>query len=91
MIVTDHAIRYVDVVAVRHDGTAPAGPTTVIRLLCLLPGHWSCAPEVSADRIRLRIALDEDVVRTAVHGTVAAVLADAALHGWSVAGGGAAA
>lgn len=86
MIVTDPAIRYVDVVAVRHDGTAPAGPTTVVRLLCLLPGHWDCVPEVAADRIRLRIALDEDVDRTAVYGTVAAVLADAALDGWSVPG-----
>ncbi|MFG2639789.1 hypothetical protein ACGFYP_02220 [Streptomyces sp. NPDC048370] len=86
MIVTDHAIRFVDVMAVRHDGTAPAGPTTVVRLLCLLPGHWHCAPEVAADRIRLRITLDEDVDRTAVYGTVVAVLADAALDGWSVPG-----
>ncbi|MGW2014645.1 hypothetical protein [Streptomyces sp. NPDC001927] len=87
MIVTDHALRFVDVVAVRHDATAPAGPTTVIRLLCLLPGHWACTPQVAADRIRLRIALDGDVDHPAVRRTVAAVLADAALHGWSVPGG----
>ncbi|MCT4353379.1 hypothetical protein M5362_09590 [Streptomyces sp. Je 1-79] len=81
---TDRATRYVDVVAVRHDATAPAGQTTVIRLLGLLPAHWACAPVVAADRILLRIALDGETDPPAVRGTVATVLADAALRGWSV-------
>ncbi|MEU1279142.1 hypothetical protein [Streptomyces sp. NPDC005805] len=74
---------YVDVVAVRHDGSAPAGQTTVIRLLGLLPAHWSCTPEVSTDRVCLRIVPDGRTDRAAVRRAVARVLADTALCGWS--------
>lgn len=70
---------YVDVVAVRDDRSAPAGQTTVVRLLGLLPAHWPCRPEVRADRIRLRIALD---AATDPH-TVSRALADSGLRGWS--------
>ncbi|MEV1050317.1 hypothetical protein ACFWZR_06925 [Streptomyces sp. NPDC059017] len=74
---------YVDVVAVRDDRSAPAGETTVIRLLGLLPGHWPCLPEVRADRIRLRIALDAVTDPRAVSRAVSRALADSGLRGWS--------
>ncbi|MEV0965955.1 MULTISPECIES: hypothetical protein [unclassified Streptomyces] len=74
---------YVDVVAVRDDRSAPAGETTVIRLLGLLPGHWPCLPEVRADRIRLRIALDAATDPRTVSSAVSRALADSALRGWS--------
>ncbi|WP_351226014.1 hypothetical protein [Streptomyces sp. NPDC002133] len=80
---TTSPVDYVDVVAVRDDRSAPVGETTVIRLLGLLPGHWSCIPEVAADRIRLRIGLDATTDRTAVSHAVTQVLADSALRGWS--------
>lgn len=78
---------FIDVVAVRNDRTAPSGETTVIRLLCLLPAHWTCTPHVASDRVSLRVALDRstdpdaDAVRTAL----AEVLTDTALHGWQAA------
>ncbi|MEV4921081.1 hypothetical protein AB0K47_30265 [Streptomyces tirandamycinicus] len=74
---------YVDIVAVRDDRSAPAGETTVIRLLGLLPGHWPCLPEVRADRIRLRIALDAVTDPRTVSSAVSRALADSALRGWS--------
>ncbi|MEU2159962.1 hypothetical protein QRN89_32335 [Streptomyces chengbuensis] len=74
---------YVDVVAVRDDRSAPAGETTVIRLLGLLPAHWPCRPEVRADRIRLRIALDAATDPHTVSSAVSRALADAGLRGWS--------
>lgn len=82
-MMTTGPAEYVDVVAVRDDRSAPAGETTVIRLLGLLPGHWSCIPEVAPDRIRLRIGLDSATNRTAVSSAVSRVLADSALRGWS--------
>ncbi|GFH38049.1 hypothetical protein [Streptomyces pacificus] len=74
---------YVDVVAVRDDRSAPAGETTVIRLLGLLPGHWPCLPEVRADRIRLRIALDATTDPLTVGSAVSRALEDSGLRGWS--------
>ncbi|TLQ42316.1 hypothetical protein [Streptomyces marianii] len=74
---------YVDVVAVRDDRSAPAGETTVIRLLGLLPGHWTCLPEVRADRIRLRIALDTATDPRVVSSVVGRAMADSGLRGWS--------
>ena len=43
----------IDVVVVRRDSTAPSGETTVVRLLGLLPSHWSCAVDVVPDRVGL--------------------------------------
>lgn len=75
---------YVDIVAVRHDATAPAGQTTVIRLLGLLPAHWaSCIPEVAADRLRVRIALTRLLDRVTVRRAVTEVFTDGAMRGWS--------
>lgn len=76
---------HVDLVAVRIDRTAPAGGTTVLRLLSLLPPDWDCAPRsVASDRIMLRIAPGPSADRGAVRGTVRGVLADRALAGWAV-------
>lgn len=76
---------HVDLVAVRVDRTAPAGGTTVLRLLSLLPPHWDCAPRsVTSDRIMLRIAPGPSADRGTVRRTVRGVLADRALAGWAV-------
>lgn len=71
------------VVLVRRDRTAPTGWTTVVRLLGLLPGHWSCHPEVSQDRVVLRVELAGSTDAPAVRRAVSCVLADAALRGWT--------
>ncbi|MEV7849398.1 hypothetical protein [Streptomyces sp. NPDC088183] len=84
---TAHGTGHVDLVAVRRDGTAATGETTVVRLLSLLPTHWLCAPRsVGPDRITLRIALDEAVDPGAVRRAVAGALADRALDGWALDG-----
>ncbi|MFJ1622949.1 hypothetical protein ACIODX_21640 [Streptomyces sp. NPDC088190] len=81
---TAHGTGHVDLVAVRRDGTAATGETTVVRLLSLLPAHWLCTPRsVGPDRITLRIALDEAVDPGAVRRAVAGALADRALDGWA--------
>ncbi|MGN5637730.1 hypothetical protein, partial [Streptomyces sp. AC154] len=74
--VPEDAPAHADLVAVRVDRTAPAGGTTVLRLLSLLPPHWDCAPRsVTSDRIVLRIApgpsADRGEVRRAVRGALA--------------------
>lgn len=74
----------VDLVAVRTDPTAPAGGTTVVRLLSLLPARWECVPRcVDSDRITLRIAPEPPADRRTVHRTLREVLADRALAGWT--------
>lgn len=73
---------YVDIVAVRSEACAPGGETTVVRLLGLLPHHWSCLPDVEEDRVRLRVALSGTGGSDAVRAEVAAVMADSALRGW---------
>jgi hypothetical protein len=73
----------VDVVTVRCHGSAPSGETTVVRLLGLLPADWSCTPEVTSDRVRLRIELGGGTDRDMVRRVVREVLADAALRGWT--------
>ncbi|MFF2960389.1 MULTISPECIES: hypothetical protein [unclassified Streptomyces] len=79
-----HAPGHVDVVAVRRDGAAPTGETTVVRLLSLLPAHWACTPRaVGPDRIALRIALTPAVDGRAVRRAVSSALADRALEGWA--------
>ncbi|MEW2550982.1 hypothetical protein [Streptomyces zhihengii] len=83
MMSTDTDAGHVDVVAVRHDGRAPAGPTTVLRLLWLLPPDWTCKPEVAADRVRLRITPGPRTGLTAVHHALSAAFTDTALRGWS--------
>ncbi|MEN8655609.1 hypothetical protein ABCR94_34820 [Streptomyces sp. 21So2-11] len=77
------ATEYVDVVTVRRDSAAPAGATTVLRLLGLVPAHWSCTPEIGHDRIRLRVGLVGSTDRGAVYRVLSRVLADPALRGWS--------
>ncbi|MCF6526619.1 hypothetical protein [Streptomyces sp. JJ36] len=77
---TSHA--YVDVAAVRRSPSAPCAETTVIRLLGLLPSHWSCVPEVQPGRVRLRVLLAGTGGVTAVRRAVSAVLDDPALRGW---------
>ncbi|MFF9349560.1 hypothetical protein [Streptomyces sp. NPDC014734] len=75
---------HVDLVTVRRDDTAATGETTVVRLLSLLPAHWTCTPRsVGPDRIVLRIALDDAVDHHAVRRAVAGALADRALDGWT--------
>ncbi|MFB7914575.1 hypothetical protein [Streptomyces sp. NPDC056061] len=75
---------HIDLVAVRRDGAAATGETTVVRLLSLLPAHWTCTPRsVGPDRITLRIALDGGVDRGTVRLAVAGALADRALDGWA--------
>ncbi|MFB6816012.1 hypothetical protein ACFCV8_15880 [Streptomyces sp. NPDC056347] len=75
---------HVDVVAVRRDGTAATGETTVVRLLSLLPAHWLCTPRsVGPDRIDLRIDLDGAVERGEVRRAFAGAFADRALDGWT--------
>ncbi|MFI6639269.1 hypothetical protein [Streptomyces sp. NPDC050504] len=76
---------FIDVVAVRNDRTAPSGETTVLRLLSLLPAHWTCTPDVASDRVSLRVALDRATRPDAVRNALATVLADTALHGWQAA------
>ncbi|PVC86286.1 hypothetical protein [Streptomyces sp. CS131] len=73
----------VDVVVVRRDRAAPTGWTTVVRLLGLLPGHWSCHPAVGQDRVVLRIELAGTTDASAVRRAVSCVLADTALRGWA--------
>ncbi|MFF2011611.1 hypothetical protein ACFVWY_21385 [Streptomyces sp. NPDC058195] len=81
---TGHAAGHVDVVAVRRDGTAATGETTVVRLLSLLPAHWLCTPRaVGPDRIDLRIDLDGTAGRGEVRRAVAGAFADRALDGWT--------
>lgn len=72
----------IDVVVVRRDSTAPSGETTVVRLLGLLPSHWSCAVDVGPDRVGLRIGPAGTADAPAVERAVSRVLADAALRGW---------
>lgn len=79
----EHGPGYVEVVTVREDSAAPSAETTVIRLLGLLPHHWRCVPEAAGDRVRLWIARDGGTSDTDIHRTVRAVLADAALWGWT--------
>ncbi|MFI5806002.1 hypothetical protein [Streptomyces sp. NPDC051561] len=79
----DETTRYVEVAAVRRDGTAPAGPTTAIRLMGLLPTHWTCTAEVGADRVRLRIAQGATADRAEIRRTVSTVFVDTALRGWA--------
>ncbi|MEV8286600.1 MULTISPECIES: MBT domain-containing protein [Streptomyces] len=77
---------YVEVVTVREDSAAPSAETTVIRLLGLLPRHLRCVPEVAevaGDRVRLWIARDVATSDSDIHRAVRAVLADAALWGWT--------
>lgn len=71
------------VVLVRRDRAAPSGWTTVVRLLGLLPGHWSCHPEVGQDRVVLRVELAGATDAPAVRRAVSCVLADTALRGWT--------
>lgn len=73
---------YTDVVVVRREPCAPGGETTAVRLLGLLPPHWSCLPEVERERVRLRVLLGSTDGRDAVRAEVAAVLADPAMRGW---------
>ncbi|GAA1292067.1 hypothetical protein GCM10009647_001790 [Streptomyces sanglieri] len=81
---TAYGTGHVDLVAVRRDGTAATGETTVVRLLSLLPAHWFCTlRSVGPDRIDLRIDLDGHVDRGAVRRAVAGALADRALDGWT--------
>ncbi|WP_236244769.1 hypothetical protein [Streptomyces sp. CC210A] len=77
---------YVDVEAVRDDGRAPAGATTLVRLLALLPGHWPCTEAVGPDWIRLRIVLGPYAGESAVREAVRTALTDPALRGWRLAG-----
>ncbi|ALC29512.1 hypothetical protein [Streptomyces sp. CFMR 7] len=71
------------VVFVRRDRAAPTGWTTVVRLLGLLPGHWSCHSEVGQDRVVLRVELAGATDAPAVRRAVSCVLADTALRGWT--------
>ncbi|MEL5961070.1 hypothetical protein AADR41_41020 [Streptomyces sp. CLV115] len=81
---TAYGTGHVDLVAVRRDGTAATGETTVVRLLSLLPAHWLCTlRSVGPDRIDLRIDLDGHVDRGTVRRAVAGALADRALDGWT--------
>ncbi|MEV7955565.1 hypothetical protein ACFVZR_13405 [Streptomyces sp. NPDC058316] len=81
---TVHAPDHVDMVTVRRDAAAPTGETTVVRLLSLLPAHWSCTPRsVGPDRIALRIALAPAVDRLTVRRALSCALADRALEGWA--------
>jgi hypothetical protein len=73
---------YVDIVVTRREPCAPGGETTVVRLLGLLPAHWSCLPEVERDRVRLRVVVDSTDGCDAVRAEVAAVMADPAMRGW---------
>ncbi|MYR36817.1 hypothetical protein GTX14_08155 [Streptomyces sp. SID4944] len=61
----------------------PTGWTTVVRLLGLLPGHWSCHSEVGQDRVVLRVELAGATDAPAVRRAVSCVLADTALRGWT--------
>ncbi|CAM5541109.1 hypothetical protein GCM10010329_27950 [Streptomyces spiroverticillatus] len=83
MTTNNDLARYVEVAAVRRDGTAPAGATTAIRLMGLLPAHWSCTAEVGTDHVRLRIVPGDTADRADVHRTVSGVFADTALCGWA--------
>lgn len=76
---------YLDVEAVRDDGHAPAAATTVVRLLALLPSHWSCTEAIGPNWIRLRIALEAPATEGTVREAVRATLADPALRGWKLA------
>ncbi|MFE6665899.1 hypothetical protein ACFVFH_20365 [Streptomyces sp. NPDC057697] len=81
---TAYGTGHVDLVAVRRDGSAATGETTVVRLLSLLPAHWPCTPRsVGPDRITLRIGLDGAVDPDTVRRAVADALADRALDGWT--------
>lgn len=79
---TASACGCVDIVVVRDEPWAPRGETTVVRLLGLLPGHWSLLPEVQQDRVRLRVLVDGPEGCDAVRAAVAAVMADTAMRGW---------
>ncbi|MET4922000.1 hypothetical protein P3L51_06475 [Streptomyces sp. PSRA5] len=77
---------YVEVVTVREDSAAPSAETTVIRLLGLLAKHLRGVPEVAevtGDLVRLWIARDVATTDTDIRHAVRAVLADAALRGWT--------
>ncbi|MEE1795370.1 hypothetical protein PUR28_32115 [Streptomyces sp. BE308] len=75
---------WTDVAVVRRDRTAPTGETTVVRLLGMLPAHWTCSPgAVGQDRVVLRVELGGGTDETAVRLAFSRVLSDAALHGWS--------
>ncbi|WP_149184561.1 hypothetical protein [Streptomyces sp. TRM49041] len=77
---------YLDVEAVRDDDHAPAPATTLVRLLALLPRHWSCTEAIGPDWIRLRIALAAPSDEATARGAVRATLSDPALRGWSLRG-----
>ncbi|MGW7350045.1 hypothetical protein [Streptomyces sp. NPDC054784] len=80
-----------DVLFVRQESWAPAGETTAVRLLGLLPMDWICVPDdVGTDQVRLRIeyamkpGTDHGCGGTgAARDAVAELLADGALRGWS--------
>ncbi|GGK09796.1 hypothetical protein GCM10011583_47440 [Streptomyces camponoticapitis] len=75
--------RYVEVVTVREDSTAPSAETTAVRLVGLLPPHWRCVPEVAGDRVRLWIERERGTSDTDIRRRVREVLADTALRGWT--------
>ncbi|WP_247597667.1 hypothetical protein [Streptomyces sp. RKND-216] len=73
---------YMDIVVVRREPCAPGGETTVVRLLGLLPPHWSCLPEVERDRVVLHVMLGSTDGCDAVRTEVEEVMADPAMRGW---------
>ncbi|MFE0686950.1 hypothetical protein ACFV0Z_02320 [Streptomyces xiamenensis] len=60
------------------------GEIALVRLLSLLPGHWTYRHRVSASRILLwvRAPAGGRPPRAAVHAALRAALADPALRGW---------
>ncbi|CAL9400539.1 hypothetical protein SUDANB171_01447 [Streptomyces sp. enrichment culture] len=66
------------------------GEIALVRLLSLLPGHWTYRHRVSASRILLWVrapAGGRPAPRAAVHAALRAALADPALRGWRPDGG----
>ncbi|MGW7295001.1 hypothetical protein ACWGIB_21745 [Streptomyces xiamenensis] len=66
------------------------GEIALVRLLSLLPGHWTYRHRVSASRILLWVrapAGGRPAPPAAVHAALRAALADPALRGWRPDGG----
>lgn len=85
-----------EVALVRAGPEAAAAETTVVRLVGLLPPHWTCAQRLDADGITLLVRVhpaggtgpddgDRDPDGNAVREWLARALGDGSLRGWSAA------
>ncbi|ATZ25834.1 hypothetical protein ACFZBM_14055 [Streptomyces lavendulae] len=79
-----------EVALVRAGPEAAAAETTVVRLVGLLPPHWTCAQRLDADGITLVVSAAAGGAGpddgNAVRKWLARVLGEDSLRGWRAAG-----